>query len=170
MTLVEAGAPKLPLTLRAVLGARIDGLDEPARDLLGVAAVVGIGFRFEDLTALAERPIPDGTLDRLVEAALVVPGEAGTWRFSHPLVRDAAYAGMLAARRRRLHARFADLLEAEPRSWPPVQIAIHRAAAGDAVRAVPLLVDAAESARSLGAATESASFWQMAAELAPDAD
>jgi adenylate cyclase len=170
MTLVEVGAPRLPLTLRAVLGARIDGLDKPARDVLGVAAVVGIAFRAEDLVALLERPIADGTLDRLEEAALVVPAEAGAWRFSHPLVRDAAYAGMLAARRRRLHARFADLLEAAPRPGPAVRVAIHRAAAGDAVRAVPLLIDAAESARSLGAPAEAASFWQMAAELAPEAN
>ena len=74
MTLVEAGAPRLPLTLRAVLGARIDGLDELARDVLGVAAVVGIAFHSEDLVALLERPVPDGTLERLVEAALVVAG------------------------------------------------------------------------------------------------
>ena len=45
MVLVEPGAPRLPLTLRAVLGARLDGLDEPARDVLSVASVVGIGFR-----------------------------------------------------------------------------------------------------------------------------
>lgn len=169
MTLVEAGAPRLPLTLRAVLGARIDGLDKPARDVLGVAAIVGIAFRAEDLVSLLERPMADGTLERLEEAALVVPAETGAWRFSHPLVRDAAYAGMLATRRRRLHARFADVLEAGARPGPAVRIAIHRAAAGDAVRAVPLLLDAAESARSLGAPAEAASFWQMAAELAPEA-
>jgi adenylate cyclase len=170
MTLVEAGAPRLPLTLRAVLGARIDGLDEPARDVLGVAAVVGIAFQSEDLVALLEQPVPEGALERLVEAALVVSGaEAGAWRFSHPLVRDAAYAGMLAARRRRLHARLADLLEAKAETRQSVRVAIHRAAAGDAVRAVPLLLEAAESARSVGAAAEAASFWQMAADLAPDA-
>src|SRR4051812_25854238 len=170
MTLVEAGAPRLPLTLRAVLGARIDGLDEAARDVLGVAAVVGIAFHSDDLGALLEQPVPEGALERLVEAALVVSAaEAGAWRFSHPLVRDAAYAGMLAARRRRLHARLADLLEANAETRQSVRVAIHRAAAGDVVRAVPLLLEAAESARSVGAAAEAASFWQMAAELAPDA-
>jgi adenylate cyclase len=168
MTMVDPGAPRLPLTMRALLGARIDGLDDSSRDLLGVAAVVGIAFRPDELAALLDRPIADGTLERLVEAALIVPADADTWRFSHPLVRDAAYAGMLAARRRRLHARFADLLERSTAPGPSVRIAIHRAAAGDAARAVPLLLDAAESARSLGAQMEAAAFWQMAAELAPD--
>ena len=41
-----------------------------------------------------------------------LPVDDGTWRFSHPLVHDAAYAGLLASRRRRLHARLADRIEA----------------------------------------------------------
>ena len=109
MVLIEPGAPRLPLTLRAVLGARLDGLDEPARDVLSVASVVGIGFRRAELEDLLGVPIAPGTLERLVDAALIVPSAgSGTWRFSHPLVHETAYAGMLASRRRRLHARLAD--------------------------------------------------------------
>ena len=58
MSIVESRAPQLPLTLRAVLGARIDGLDATARDVLGVASVIGIGFRDAELEDLLERPIP----------------------------------------------------------------------------------------------------------------
>ena len=84
------------------------------RDVLGVASVIGIGFGLAELEDLLGEPIPPGTLDRLVDAALIVPSARnGTWRFSHPLVHEAAYAGMLASRRRRLHARLADRLEAE---------------------------------------------------------
>jgi predicted ATPase len=151
-----------------VLGARIDGLDEPARNVLGVASVVGIDFSTDLVENLLGRSVPAGTLGRLVDAALVVPGESERWRFSHPLVRDAAYAGMLASRRRRLHARLADRLEAGPGPVSMISVAVHRAAAGDAARAVPLLVDAATSAQTMGAATEAAGFWRMAAELAPD--
>jgi hypothetical protein len=73
---------------------------------------------------------------------------------------------MLASRRRRLHARFADRLEAGP---PPVSIerlAVHRAAAGDAARAVPLLDEAATAAIAVGAPHEAAGFWRNAADLA----
>ena len=150
MVLIEPSAPRLPLTLRAVLGARLDGLDEPTRDVLGVASVIGIGFGLAELEDLLGEPIPPGTLDRLVDAALIVPSAGnGTWRFSHPLVHEAAYAGMLASRRRRLHARLADRLETKP----PVSIetlAVHRAAAGDAAAAIPLLVEAATAALAVG--------------------
>ncbi len=155
----------MPLTLRAVLGARIDGLDGPARDVLRVASVIGIGFRDDELEDLLERPIPTGALDRLAESALVVPLDGGVWRFSHPLVHDAAYAGLLASRRRRLHARLADRIEAGVRPVSVPALAVHRAASGDAERAIPLLVEAASAAQSMGAASEAAGFWRSAAEL-----
>ena len=44
-------------------------------------------------------------------------------------------------------------------------LAVHRAASGDAERAIPLLVEAAASAASMGAASEAAGFWRTAAEL-----
>ena len=145
MVLVEPGAPRLPLTLRAVLGARLDGLDEPARDVLSVASVVGIGFRQAELEDLLGVPIAPGTLDRLVDAGLIVPATGTeTWRFSHPLVHETAYAGMLASRRRRLHARLADRLEAgrtpvtvETAGHPPRRL-------GRCGGAIPLLVEAAD--------------------------
>ncbi len=168
MMLVESGQPRLPLTLRAVLGARIDGLEEPARDVVGVASVIGIAFRHDDLEALLDHPVGQGTLDRLVDAALIVPVDEGSWRFSHPLVHEAAYAGILATRRRRLHARLADALEARPGSRSVAVIAEHRAASGDAARAIPLLDEAAASALAMGAAAEAAGFWRMAADLAVD--
>lgn len=169
MTLVEPGAPRLPLTLRAVLGARLDGLDEPARDVLSVASVVGIGFRLAELEDLLGKPIAPGTLDRLVDAALIVPAAgSGTWRFSHPLVHETAYAGMLASRRRRLHARLADRLEAGPPPISAATLAVHRAAAGDAATAIPLLIEAASAALAVGAPTEAAGFWRNAADLATE--
>ena len=45
-------------------------------------------------------------------------------------------------------------------------IARHRAAAGDAERAIPLLIRAAEQAEGLGAAAEAAAWFTAAAELA----
>jgi hypothetical protein len=74
---------------------------------------------------------------------------------------------MLATRRRRLHARLADQLEATP----PVSVerlAVHRAAAGDAAAAIPLLEAAANAALAVGAPDEAAAFWRNAADLATD--
>ncbi len=45
---------------------------------------------------------------------------------------------------------------------------MHRAASGDRARAIPLLDEAGSAALVMGAPTEAASFWRMAADLAED--
>ena len=167
VTLSESSVTSVPLTLRAVLGARIDALPAVARDALGVASVVGMRFEDARIEALMAGPLPPGTFERVADAGLVVPDDRG-WRFSHPLIHDTAYAGVLAVRRRQLHASYADQLEARRDPRAVSLIAVHRAASGDAVRAIPLLDAAAVSALGLGAATEAASFWRSAAELTTD--
>jgi hypothetical protein len=47
-------------------------------------------------------------------------------------------------------------------------LAVHRAAAGDRVRAIPLLADAAATALAMGAPAEAAAFWRSAADLSTD--
>jgi predicted ATPase len=97
---------------------------------------------------------------------MIVPVDAsGGWRFCHPLIHDAAYAGLLATDRKALHARVADRLESRSPVGPLGAIARHRGEAGDAVRAVPLLIRAAESAVVLGARAEAAAYLDMAVGL-----
>jgi adenylate cyclase len=169
VALTGRGDQRLPVTLRAVLGARIDGLPAYEREILGVASVIGITFQPSDVEDLLDRRLEPTAFEHLAEAALIAPNEDGQWRFGHALIHDAAYAGMLASRRRILHGRLADRL-AEPDSGAaPGQIAAHRVAAGDVTRAVPALREAAEWAVALGAVAEAAAFWRQAADLA-DAD
>ncbi len=174
VALIESGTPRLPVTLRAVLGARIDALDQPAREVLGVASVIGVRFDAATVGALAAREPPGrDILDRLADAAIIAPDGVGEWRFAHQLIHDVAYAGVLASRRRELHARLADHLTGQTVAAPLGLIATHRAAAGDVELALPLLRQAAKEAMALGAATEAAAFWRQAADLAepqePDA-
>jgi class 3 adenylate cyclase len=160
----------MPVTLRALLEARIDALSQASREVLRVASVVGMAFSTAVVEDLLGQPPRPTALSGLVRASLIVGGDGGAapWRFAHPLIRDAAYAGLLASRRRVLHGRLADYLEARPRRTIG-PIARHRAAAGDAERAVPLLDRAARDALRLGALPEAAEYWRMAAELlAPD--
>jgi class 3 adenylate cyclase len=169
VALTGVGESRLPITLRAVLGARIDGLPPKARTVLGIASVIGITFRPTTIEDLLTEPLEQATFDVLADAALIVPHENGQWRFSHALIRDAAYTGLLASRRRVLHARIADRLEATG-SGISGQMAAHRVAAGDVARAIPLLREAAESALALGAAAEAAAFWMQSADLATRED
>jgi predicted ATPase len=158
--------PGLPMTLRALLGARIDALSEEARTVLRVASVIGVTFREPMVEGAFGEPIAPARFADLAEASLIVRLDAAeAWRFSHPLIHDAAYWGLLASARRTLHARVADLLEAESGRGAIGVLAHHRAAAGDIARAVPLLVRAAEEAAAVGASAEAASFWTEAADL-----
>jgi class 3 adenylate cyclase len=170
VAMIESGRSVVPVTLRAVLGARIDSLEPSGREALGVASIIGITFQERLVEQLLGDTLPPRTLDHLAEAAMIRRAEEGEWRFAHALIRDAAYAGMLASRRRTLHARLADHLERRPREAAPGQIATHRVASGDVIRGLPLLREAAESALALGAASEAAAFWQRAAELSTSDD
>jgi adenylate cyclase len=160
---------RVPVNLRALLGARIDMLPVPARAALQVASVIGMTFSPHLVVQLLGVPSADEPLATLVEAAIVDPGEPGAdWRFRHPLIRDVGYAGMLSTRRRELHARLADSLEERPIPPPIGQLAHHRAASGDSERAVPLLAQAAEAALLVGATSEAADYWRTAAALLGD--
>jgi adenylate cyclase len=173
VALAEIDPAQVPLTLRAVLGARIDALEPDARAALEVAAVIGIWFRrtlVESLLAQEGTRATEATWARLAASAMALPADGDAWRFAHALIHDAAYAGMLASRRRRLHEQVADHLSTRPGSAAPGHIAMHRAAAGDVARALPLLREAAASAMHLGAADESARLWRRAAELAEPVD
>lgn len=166
VALSGTGSPALPITLRAVLGARIDALDPEEREVLDVASVVGITFSRRLIDAVLGREVATEVLERIEATAMIVPVGEGRWRFAHALTHDAAYAGLLATRRRALHGRLADHLEETADVGEPGLIATHRVAAGDAARAIPLLRAAAESARALGATAEAAGWWQQAAALA----
>ncbi|HET9519757.1 MAG TPA: adenylate/guanylate cyclase domain-containing protein [Candidatus Limnocylindrales bacterium] len=156
----------MPATLRALLGARIDALAEDARTLIRVASVIGMTFREATVEAILGTSPDPADYQRLAESSLIVPLEAAAgWRFSHPLIHDAAYWGLLGTSRRRLHARVADQLEASAGRGAIGAVARHRAAAGDVERAVPLLAAAAEEALAVGASAEAASFLTSAADL-----
>ena len=160
------GVGRVPVNLRALLGARIDILPSDARRVLEIAAVVGMTFQPAVVARLIGRPSVDPWLTVLAAAAIIVPGEsAEEWRFRHPLIHDVAYAGTLAARRRELHARLADYLEATDPPASVDQLANHRAAAGDRARAVPLLEQAAEAALAVGATSEAIGYWRRALVL-----
>lgn len=163
------GVGRVPVNLRALLGARIDGLPAGSRSILQVASVIGMTFEPALVARLMGRTSVDGQLAALAAAAIVGPTEGSTeWRFRHPLTRDVAYASTLASRRRDLHASLADYLETVDPPPPIGQLALHRAAAGDRERAVPLLEGAADAAIAVGAFVEAVGYWRTALVLLGD--
>ncbi len=107
----------VPPTLKALLGVRLDQLDESERRVLERGSVEGEIFHRGAVQALAPEETQVTTrLAALVRHQLVrpdraqLPGDDG-YRFRHLLIRDAAYDALPKAVRADLHARFADWLD-----------------------------------------------------------
>jgi class 3 adenylate cyclase/tetratricopeptide (TPR) repeat protein len=109
----------VPPSIEAVLADRLDRLDPDYRDTLRRAAVIGQEFWPVAVAELSQPGLREQVphhLEALTRRGLVVPGGqqfAGeeAFRFSHGLVRDVAYGGLLKESRADLHERFADWLE-----------------------------------------------------------
>jgi tetratricopeptide (TPR) repeat protein len=111
------GDVAVPPTLRALLAARLDRLEDPERTVLQCGAVEGELFHRGAVKALApEEPAVTPRLAALAREGLIaadkarIAGEDG-FRFRHLLIRDAAYEALPKASRANLHERFARWLE-----------------------------------------------------------
>ncbi len=110
----QGGIQSIPPTLQQSLMARLDRLG-PAREVAQVGSVIGRGFSYGLLRAVAG--MEDGplqmALERLAEADILLveglPPESD-YRFKHALIQDAAYENLLKSRRQVLHRRVAEAL------------------------------------------------------------
>jgi class 3 adenylate cyclase/tetratricopeptide (TPR) repeat protein len=108
---------QVPATVQAVLGSRIDRLPSEEKRLLQTAAVIGTEVPLALLQAIAD--LPEATLhtalthlqtsEFLYETRLF-PEQVYT--FKHALTHEVAYGSLLQERRRVLHARIVEALEA----------------------------------------------------------
>lgn len=138
----------VPRPLKELVRDRVDRLPEAAAELLRWASVLGPVVEVENLLGIAE---PDlAALTRLLEVlerhALLAPMEgragAGTYVFSHELVRQAIYTGLSEPRRRLMHLKVAQLLATARSGTAALDIAHHAAAGGDARMAAEACVEA----------------------------
>jgi class 3 adenylate cyclase/tetratricopeptide (TPR) repeat protein len=112
---------EVPPTLKALLAARLDQLDEPERGVLERGSVEGEIFHRGSVQALAPEETQVTTrLAALVRHQLVRPDRAvlagdDGYRFRHLLIRDAAYDALPKTVRADLHERFALWLEGRGR-------------------------------------------------------
>jgi predicted ATPase len=107
----------VPATVQAVLAARIDRLGPEEKGLLQTAAVLGTDVPVALLRAIAD--VPEAALHRslahlqaaefLYETRLYPEPE---YTFKHALTHEVAYGSLLLERRRGLHARLVEAIEA----------------------------------------------------------
>jgi class 3 adenylate cyclase/predicted ATPase len=110
----QGGIQAIPPTLQQSLTARLDRLG-PAREVAQIAAVIGRGFSYQLVRAVAkmEDEALQTALERLAEAdILLVQGlpPDSEYRFKHALIQDAAYENLLKSRRQALHRRAGEVL------------------------------------------------------------
>jgi class 3 adenylate cyclase/tetratricopeptide (TPR) repeat protein len=108
---------QVPATVQAVLAARIDRLPPEEKHLLQTAAVIGTEVPLPLLQTIAD--VPEAALHRslahlqaveLLYETCLFPEQAYT--FTHALTHEVAYSSLLLERRRELHARIVEALEA----------------------------------------------------------
>ena len=119
LSAVRPSLLSLPPTIHALLAARIDRLEPEDRDAVEAGAVIGRPFGVGALLAMIDGADP-ATLAGRLEALLqkqVIARDGGrfagdeTFSFTHALLRDVTYGGILKARRADLHRRYAAWLE-----------------------------------------------------------
>jgi adenylate cyclase len=111
---------RVPVTVQAVLAARIDRLDPDAKQLLQVASVLGKEVGGEALAmagGLEEEPM-ERALGELIDGGFLYEAELYPQRllaFRHPLTREVAYGTQLAEQRAATHVKAAQaLIELNP--------------------------------------------------------
>ncbi|MFC6083534.1 ATP-binding protein [Sphaerisporangium aureirubrum] len=115
-TLGDASARTgVPSTVRDVVRDRMSGLDDDARDLLQVAALIGRDIDLDLLARAAGAGVAD-CLERLEPLRALglletEPEDPFSWRFAHDLVRESVTETTEHWRAIRLHLRVADALE-----------------------------------------------------------
>ncbi|WP_236045991.1 ATP-binding protein [Paractinoplanes ovalisporus] len=165
----------IPATLRDLLLARVDLLPEPAQRVLRVAAVGGTRFGHALLARVAGMDEADleSALRVIVAAQLVVVVDAeGGYEFRHALVREAVHDDLLPGEHARLHARYAQAVEAEPQlvaaGRAAAEIAHHWHAAHDHPRALLTAKIAADEAKCRFAYGEQARLLDRVLQLWED--
>ena len=109
----ESGSVEsLPDSVEALIAGEIDRLAPADRTILRYASVLGTSFdpALVEEAVRGDLELDAGTWERL--SSLLTRNPNGSLRFENSLVRDAAYEGLPYRRRRLLHQRVAETIEA----------------------------------------------------------
>jgi eukaryotic-like serine/threonine-protein kinase len=158
----EGGGDTLPETVLALLESRLERLDPASRRVVRAASVFGEVFWRGGLAALLGKDAADAELETglrgLVERELFVGAREGRfageneYQFRHGLLREAAYGTLTDTDRATGHKLAGDWLERAGEK-DALTLADHFEQGGESTRAVPWILQAAETARDGGNAS-----------------
>jgi DNA-binding SARP family transcriptional activator len=165
----ESPAGQRAPEVRSVLAGRIRQVAPPARATAELAAVIGRDFTLELLTEASDLDSEAvvTAVDELWRRRIIREHAPARYDFCHDLLRDTAYAEVSPARRRLLHRRVAQALQAmhgtDPAAAAP--IAYHYERADRPARALPHHVRAAEAASQVFANQKAIRHYRRAVAL-----
>lgn len=177
LTAIEQGVDghsfTLPESLEASLAARLDNMGD-AKLMLQVGSVIGREFPFNACRALA-RVSESTLLDAVataISAGLLREEQARgdrVFRFTHALVQDVAYNGLLKMQRRELHRRLATtVLDDTVRHRQPELVAHHLTSAGEPAMAIEYWQRAGSQAAEASANAEAIAHFRQGLQLIPE--
>lgn len=170
----NTGVTRLPPTVQAVIRARLAMLSESALELASLGAAIGREFTFDILQRASGKDedtlVRD--LDELWQRRIV--SEQGTegYDFTHDKLREVVYTDLSAARRRMLHHRVAQALQAQvrvPQSEVAALLAYHFEYAGEKDKAFEYWLNAGDHALQLYAPQQAIQQFERALALAQHA-
>ncbi len=163
---------KVPGTLMDLLAERIDGAG-PAKGLLQYAAIMGRRFRRDVLAALiGDSASLDTHLGIAVGQGVLEKMGPSEWGFSHALLHQAAYHGILRRTREAHHAQLAELLKSQfpdIAARDPALVAQHHARARQFAPAILSYLEASQQALYQGAMADAESHTRAAIDLCDSA-
>lgn len=161
--IVDGSEVPIPEGITDAVILRLHVLSEAARGHLEIAAVAGIEFDLEMITALAGE---EAGIEELLDARLITETDAGSGAFRHALIREAILEQIAWSNRRSLNRRIAAYLERE--GAPPELVAEHWLAAHEHEPARRALLDVADRSCRLHAYRDAARAGHRALEIWPD--
>ena len=164
---------KIPPTVQAILASRIDRLPADEKDLLQTLAVMGKEFPLGLVRRVTGKP--DDELERMLgdlqlgEFIYEQPALPDVeYSFKHALTHEVAYGSVLNERRKPLHERTAQAIEAlfaDQLDDHLQELARHYSRSGNAGKAIHYLRIAGEQAERRSAHEEAASLFNSALEM-----
>jgi class 3 adenylate cyclase len=161
---------ELPSTVEELAASQIDQLPLAQRSLLRRAAVLGDEFPEDLLLQMFRDVAPEESGTELLAglSGLIVSTGHQLLRFRHPILREVAYAGLPYKRRRELHAKAAEVLEANTAAADrrPELLALHYFVARNYDKAMDYGWRAGERAMARYAPAAAADAYRRAAQAA----
>jgi DNA-binding CsgD family transcriptional regulator len=160
------GSGPLPPSVTAAIEARLAALGDDELAVVRAAAVVGAVDASVLATVLgrAEEAVEVPVRAAVAVGVLVADPETGDVAFRHALVREVAYAGLLATERRRLHQAVAGALEAMDDDDAAL-LAHHYAAGNRPADALRTSIAAARAAAGAFGSVDAVGHYARALEL-----